>query len=111
MTDAIARLHLIVRYDIASSCTALGLRCAARIASVATTHDEWRDVASDLRALVTDGGRDHERIAARDAAAQMASGCTSFAASAMRCLRDETMTVADYLAEVTAEAREAGVSL
>lgn len=110
MNDA-DRLAILVRYDIASSCTALGLRCAARIASVATTHAEWRDVAADLRALVTGDGRDHERVAARNAAAQMATGSPALAVTAMRCLRDQHMTVAEYAAEITAEAREAGVSL
>lgn len=105
------RLALLLRFDIATSCTALGLRCAARIAAVATTHAEWRDVAADLRALVTDAGRDHERVAACTAAAQMASGSTALALTAMRRLRDEHMTDNEYAAEVTAEAAAAGVSL
>ena len=110
MTD-LARLAAILRYDIASSCNALGLRCAARIAAVAATPADWRDVQSDLRALVTDAGRDCERIAARDAAAQMATGSPSLAVTAMRCLRDQHMTVDEYAAEVAAEAAAAGVSL
>ena len=108
----LARLRTLVAFDIADSLRILRVDASAvALATADASTAAWQAVEVAVIASPVSDVTRHLRSATRDAARHMASGCSDLAAERMAFLRDDTMTVDEYAAEVAAEALAAGVSL
>jgi len=107
----LARLRTLVAFDIADSLRRLGLDVTATAATADAPPGSWAEVRAFVVASPVNDVTRHQRAAVRDAADHMANGCSDLAAERMAFLRDDTMTLDEYAAEVAAEAAAAGVSL
>ena len=98
----------LVRFDMADTLRSLGLPCAARIARDASTPDDWRDIAAEVRALTVPALRAHEQRQVVEACGLMADRRPAGAAWELLQLRDlaVTDTLEAWVAAVEAEMRE-----
>lgn len=100
----------LVSFDAADTLRSLGLPCAARVASSATSPDDWRDVALELGRVADDEMRRHDVAALKRCACHMAEGCAAAAATDLQRVRGLD-TLEEWSATVRAEMMSAGVSL
>ena len=100
----------LVAFDLADTLRSLRLPCAARLCVATAPAEDWRDVATELRAVTVSEMRVHEARAAERAAAFMSTGEPIGAADALQhCRGCDTLT--QWGDEVRAEMLTAGVRL
>lgn len=105
------RLALLVRFDIADTLRSLGAKHAAGLAAIADCADEWLTARTCALSLPVSDVTRFARSAAIAASAAMVTGDVQGAARLMAFVRDDTMTLDAYAAEIAAEALAAGASL
>lgn len=96
----------LVRYDLANTARAHKLRALARLIAIASTPEEWFDVAADFDDADIGGGHRYDVRAASDAAMQIAYGDTWAAIAALAEVCDVDMSVDEWVVVTRAESAE-----
>lgn len=91
----------LAAFALAQLCDSLGCPCAAIVARVAGTPEEWRAVATTIRGMATRDDRRHDQKACAEAAGALSRGEPIEAALLLSRLNGESLN--DWHARVTAE--------